>query len=161
MGKRQAMVMGLTVAALGHLIIFFANDNLALFMVGKTIAAVFSVPYFVALIPLMGEVCDYALYKSGKPMDGTISSANSMGEKIGVGLIAGVSSLMMQLAGFQSNTMGAEVAQPGSAIFMIRFLLGVFPAILFLLAAFCFWHVNMDRENITEIQKELKEKGMR
>ena len=160
-GKRQVMVAGLAFAALGHLIIFFANDNLGLFMVGKTVAAVRSVPYFVALIPLMGEVCDYALYKSGKPMDGTISSANSMGEKIGVGLTAGLSSLMMQLAHFQSNTTGAEIAQPDSAIFMIRFLMGIFPAVLFLLAAFCFWHVNMDKENITEIQKELREKGMR
>ncbi len=84
-----------------------------------------------------------------------------MGEKIGVGLTAGLSSLMMQLAHFQSNTTGAEIAQPDSAIFMIRFLMGIFPAVLFLLAAFCFWHVNMDKENITEIQKELREKGMR
>lgn len=160
-GKRQCMVVGLAGAAIGHLIIFFANDNLGMFMIGKTLASVLSVPYFVALIPLMGEVCDFALYKSGKPMDGTISSANSMGEKIGIGLIAGVSSLMMQVAGFQSNTTGAEIAQPDSALFMIRFLMGIFPAALFLLAAFCFWHVNMDRENITEIQKELKEKGMR
>ncbi|MBR5753174.1 MAG: MFS transporter [Clostridia bacterium] len=160
-GKRQVMVAGLACAALGHIIIFFANDNLGLFMVGKTIAAVLSVPYFVALIPLMGEVCDYALYKSGKPMDGTISSANSMGEKIGVGLTAGVSSLMMQLAHFQSNTTGAEIAQPDSALFMIRFLMSIFPALLYLLAAFCFWHVDMDKENIGEIQKELKEKGMR
>ena len=161
MGKRQAIVMGMTAAAIGHIIIFFANDNLGMFMIGKTVASVFSVPYFVALIPLMGEVCDFALYKSGKPMDGTISSANSMGEKIGVGLTAGVSSLMMQLAHFQSNTSGMEIAQPDSALFMIRFLMGIFPAVLFLLAGFCFWHVNMDKENIADIQNELREKGMR
>ena len=160
-GKRAAMVGGLLTAAVGSIIIFFANDSLAVFMVGKTIASLGVVPYFCALVPVTGEICDYALYKSGKPMDGTISSAASMGEKIGIGLAAGLSSLLLQVAGFRSSTAAITVAQPDKAIMMIRILLGVYPAVLFVIAAVFFSLIDMKKEGIEDIQKELREKHMR
>ncbi len=160
-GKRQSMVIGLFFAAAGHLLIFFANANMGLFMVGKMVASFGAIPYFVALIPLLGEVCDYALYKTGKAMDGTVSSANSMGEKIGVGLATGAASLFMGMAGYISTTGGEVVTQPASAIFMIRFMMGIFPAICFLLSGLCVMRVDLDKHGIEDIQKELKEKHMR
>ena len=50
-----------------------------MFMIGKSIGGIAVVPFTVALIPMTGEICDYALYRSKKPMDGTISSAATMG----------------------------------------------------------------------------------
>lgn len=160
-GKRASMVGGLLVAALGSVLIFFANDSLTLFMIGKSIACIGVVPYFVALVPVMGEVCDYALWKSGKPMDGTISSANSMGEKIGIGLSAGLSSILLNAAHYQSSTAAVNVVQPHSAIMMLRFQLGLLPAILFIISAFFFSLINMKKAGIDDIQRELREKGLR
>jgi Na+/melibiose symporter-like transporter len=44
---------------------------------------------------------------------------------------------------------------------MIRFLAGVYPAIMFAIAAFFFWKLNLEKVGILEIQKKLKEKGLR
>ena len=160
-GKRNCIVLGMIIAAIGHSIIFFANDNLGIFMVGKTIASFAAIPFTVALIPLTGEICDYALYKSGKPMDGTISSAATMGGKIGIGLAAGLSGLMMAISGYISSESDVMIAQPDSAIFMIRVLLSIYPAVLFMLAAFCFYKIDLEKNGIADIQKELREKGLR
>ena len=160
-GKRNSIVIGLGMCVVGHAIMFFANTNLVVFMIGKTIAGISPVPYFVALIPLTGEICDYALYKSGKPMDGTISSAASMGGKIGIGLTAGISSLMLQFAGYISSADEVFAQQPDSALFMLRILIGVYPAILFALAAFFFWKIDLEKQGIAQIQQELREKGLR
>lgn len=78
-GKRNCIVGGMLLAAASHIVIFFANTNLAMFMIGKSIGGIAVVPFTVALIPMTGEICDYALYRSKKPMDGTISSAATMG----------------------------------------------------------------------------------
>lgn len=160
-GKRQCIVFGMVTAAIGHIIIFFADANLPVFMVGKTVASIAVVPFTVALIPLTGEICDYALYKTGKPMDGTISSAATMGGKIGIGLAAGISGAMMAVSGYISSEADAMVAQPNSAILMIRILISFYPAILFLLSAFCFYKIDMKKAGIEEIQKILREKKLR
>ncbi len=160
-GKRNAMCGGLVLAALGNVLVFFANESLAIFLVGRTIASLAVVPYFVALVPTTGEVCDYALWKAGKAMDGTIGSAVSMGEKIGIGLAAGISSLMLNQAGYDSAKAVINAAQPASALMMIRILMSIFPAVMFLLSAFFFWKINMKKAGIDSIQEELREKGLR
>ena len=160
-GKRKSMVIGLVAAALGHTLMYFANTNVGIFMIGKCVASLGAIPYFVALIPTMGEVCDYALYKTGKPMDGTISAANSMGEKIGTGLVAGLASLMLNASGYISSTASTAVTQPDSALNMIRFLMGIFPAICFILSAFCFYKIDLEKKGIEQIQQELRDKNMR
>ena len=81
-GKRNCIVGGMLLAAASHIVIFFANTNLAMFMIGKSIGGIAVVPFTVALIPMTGEICDYALYRSKKPMDGTISSAATMGGRL-------------------------------------------------------------------------------
>ena len=160
-GKRNCIVAGMLIAALGHTMIFFANANLALFMVAKTVASLAVIPFTVALIPLTGEICDYALYKSGKAMDGTISSAATMGGKIGIGLAAGISGALQAASGYISSEADIFVTQPDSAIFMIRFLISIYPAVLFALAAHCFSKIDLEKKGIADIQKELKEKGLR
>lgn len=160
-GKRACVVSGLLSGVIGGILMFFANKNVGMFMIGKTIASVGIIPFTVALIPLTGEICDYALYRFKKPMDGTISSAATMGGKIGIGLAAGLSSMMLGWAGYISTTADVTVAQPDSAIFMIRLLIGIYPAVCYGLSALCFWKIDMEKENISEIQKELKEQGLR
>lgn len=160
-GKRACIVSGMLSGAVGHTLIFFANDSLGLFMFGRIVASLGVIPFIIALIPLTGEICDYALYKTGKPMDGTISSAATMGGKIGIGLAAGISSLMLAVSGYVSSEVDTVVTQPDTAIFMIRILASIYPAILFALAAFFFWKIDLEKHNIQGIQKELKEKGLR
>ena len=44
---------------------------------------------------------------------------------------------------------------------MIRVLAGIYPAVMYILAAICFWKIDLEKKGITEIQKELKEQGLR
>ena len=160
-GKRTSIMVGLGASAASHLLILFANDNLGLFMIGKVISGLAVIPYFIALIPLTGDICDYALYTTGKPMDGTISSASAMGEKIGSGLTAGIASAMLQAAGYISSADAVFVNQPGSALLMLRVLIGLYPAVLFGLSAFFFSKIDLEKQGIEKMRAELKEKGMR
>lgn len=160
-GKRACIVGGMLASAAGHIVIFFAGANIVWFMIGKMIGSIAVVPFTVSLIPLTGEICDYALYKSGKPMDGTISSAATMGGKIGIGLAAGISGVMLAACGYISSTADTFVVQPQSAIMMIRILSGIYPAVLFMLTAFCFCKIDLEKVGISDIQKELRERGMR
>lgn len=156
-GKRNCVVGGMLISAVSHLIVFFANDNIIIFMAAKIIATFGTVAFFVALIPITGEICDYALYKTKKPMDGTISAAASMGGKIGMGLAAGLSGLIMSLGGY----VGTAVIQTPTALMTIRGLMGIYPAIVFTLAAICFSKIDLEKKNIIEIQAELREQGLR
>jgi len=160
-GKRYCIVGGLLSGVVAGIILFISNENLIIFMIGRFISGIGIVPFVVALIPLTGEICDYALYTSGKPMEGTISSAATMGGKIGIGLAAGLSGVMLALSGYISSAADITVNQPESAVFMIRFLAGVYPAIMFGLSSICFWKIDMNKINIKGIQNELKEKGLR
>lgn len=160
-GKRNCVVGGMLIAAVGHSIIFFANTNLVVFMIGKTIASLAVIPFTIALIPMTGEVCDYALYKCGKAMDGTISSAATMGGKIGIGLASGISGALLALSGYISSEAGVNVTQPANAVFMIRLLVSVYPAVCYLLAALFFSKIDLEKKGIADIQKELREKGLR
>jgi len=160
-GKRTSIMVGLGASAASHLLILFANDNLGLFMIGKVISGLAVIPYFIALIPLTGDICDYALYTTGKPMDGTISSASAMGEKIGSGLTAGIASVMLQAAGYISSADSVFVNQPGSALLMLRVLTGLYPAVLFGLSAFFFSKIDLEKQGIEKMRAELKEKEMR
>ena len=160
-GKRNCVVLGLLSGTVGCVIMFIANANLPGVIIGKCIASLGTIPFTIALIPMTGEICDYALYRTGKPMDGTISSAATMGGKIGIGLTAGISSLLLGLSVYISSTADMTVTQPASAIFMIRFLMGVYPAVVNALSAFCFWKIDLEKQGIENIQRELREKGMR
>ena len=94
-------------------------------------------------------------------MDGTISSASAMGEKIGSGLTAGIASVMLQASGYISSADAVFVNQPGSALLMLRVLTGLYPAVLFGLSAFFFSKIDLEKQGIEKMRAELKEKGMR
>lgn len=160
-GKRKAVVTGLLMGAIGGIILFIANTNMPVAMLGRFISGIGTVLMTIALIPMTGEICDYALYKTGKPMDGVITSAATMGGKIGIGLAAGLSGVIMAAAGYIQSTAAETVVQPASAVMSIRLLAGIWPAVLFTLSALCFLKIDMEKEHIGDIQKELREKGLR
>lgn len=66
-----------------------------------------------------------------------------------------------EICGYISSQVDVAVIQPDSAILMIRLLASVYPAVLYLLAAFCFSKIDLEKNGIAEIQKELREKGLR
>ncbi len=83
------------------------------------------------------------------------------GGKIGIGLAAGLSSMMLAISGYISTDSTALAVQPDSAIFMIRVLAGIYPAVMYILASICFWKIDLEKKGIAEIQKKLKEQGLR
>ena len=40
-------------------------------------------------------------------------------------------------------------------------IMGVYPAVVNALSAFCFWKIDLEKQGIENIQRELREKGMR
>ena len=68
---------------------------------------------------------------------------------------------MLQAAGYISSADSVFVNQPGSALLMLRVLIGLYPAVLFGLSAFFFSKIDLEKQGIEKMRAELKEKGMR
>ena len=69
--------------------------------------------------------------------------------------------MMLAFSGYISTDSTVFATQPDSAVFMIRVLAGIYPAVMYILAAICFWKIDLEQKGISEIQKELKEQGLR
>lgn len=66
---------------------------------------------------------------------------------------------LLALSGFVTSTGGRlYVAQPDSALWMLRFLVGILPALMLLLAVMTAWRYPLSRERYQEIQRQLAER---
>ena len=72
---------------------------------------------------------------------------------------AGLLGILLQISGFIPTTEGAAaVAQPASAIFMIRCLYSLVPMILMIITILAARHFNKLSKQMPQIEKELKER---
>lgn len=153
---RTLFTIGFLIMAAGSILTFFAYDSLILVIISMVMRGVGALPFLAYAAPLNGYICDYTLSKTGFNMDGSVYSGFSMGGKIGTGLGSAAVGWVIGLMGY----VGTETVQTASAIMGIRLVNSVVPLIFSLLAALCFSQIKVEDE-IPEIQKNIKERGLR
>ena len=97
---------------------------------------------------LVGESIDYNEYLTGKRSEGSIYGVFSLTRRVGQTLSGSLAVLMLTWFGYVAAEEGVAVVQPASAIFGIKMMCIVIPAIIALgsWAAFTFvWDINKEK----------------
>lgn len=118
--KRQFMAFGTVILIVGFIVLGFANGNKGLVLFGTILRALGAGPIFNGIYAFIADVVDYGEWKSGIRTEGLISSAQSIGCKIGIGLGSSVTGWVLAFGGYD----GAAATQSASAVAAIKFSFG-------------------------------------
>lgn len=113
----------------------------------------------VNVIPwaMVADVIETDELKSGKRREGAYSGYLVFFRKMATAVAIFVVTWILSATGFQGGTTGGLVSieQPDSALLALRFLVGVLPALMLVLAILAAWRYPLDRETHREIRRQL------
>ncbi len=137
----KLMFVGFMVSAVGYLINFFAGSNMILLMIGAVFSGAGTIPASMLIPLVIIECADFNEWKGIPRMEGTMSSFNSFGSKVGAALGTGALGVILSLVGYT----GEAESMPGGAITMIRLLYSLIPMVLYALTAFSLKLYKLDK----------------
>ena len=137
----KLMFVGFLVSAVGYLINFFAGSNMVLLMIGAVLTGAGTIPASMLISLVIIECADFNEWKGIPRMEGTMSSINSFGSKVGAALGAGALGIILSLVGYTGNAEN----MPGGAITMIRLLYSLIPMVLYAITAFSLKLYKLDK----------------
>ena len=155
-GRRKYFTVCLACSVIGCTMVYFANDNFVWVAISFMIKTIGMLAFVTAITPTTGEISDYSLVQTGVPMDGMVFSGYSMGVKIGTGLGAAITNWILAWGGY----VGTAEVQSDSALFAIRGSVSLFPAIMALIALFCFYEIDIE-DHAQEIRAEIERRHLR
>ncbi len=151
---KTLVMVGFLMSAGAALLNFVAYDNVALLMVSVIIIGIGSMPTSSMQSILTIECADYNEWKGMRRLEGTIGSVRGFAGKIGSGLGAGATGILLGISGYISQE-GAS--QPDGALLMVRMLYSLIPMGLYLLVALSMKFYDLDKK-LPEIRKNLEER---
>jgi GPH family glycoside/pentoside/hexuronide:cation symporter len=119
-GKRFFMIIGCALLLAGFFICGIANGNKALVLIGTIIRSLGTGPLFACQNAFIADITDYGEWKYGLRTEGLISSSQSIGAKIGIGLGSGATGWALAIGGY----IGGAAVQSASAMGAINFAFG-------------------------------------
>ncbi len=137
----KLMFVGFLVSAVGYLINFFAGSNMILLMIGAVLTGAGTIPASMLISLVIIECADFNEWKGIPRMEGTMSSINSFGSKVGAALGAGALGVILSLVGYTGNAEN----MPGGALTMIRLLYSLIPMVLYAFTAFSLKLYKLDK----------------
>lgn len=150
----QIIVGAAVLAIVGYGINFFAGANFGLLVIGGVLAALASLPisYLGGLIIM--DICTYNEHLDLPRMDATTAIvSNNFASQIGQGVGGALLGVLLSASGFISTTEGI-VAQPESAVTMIRCLYSVIPMVLMIGLAVCAVALSKMNKELDALEKE-------
>ena len=136
---RVGYMAALVIEAIGmtcvNLPVYFIGVILAGFM-GSTFAACFT--------SRLANICDYAEYKYHLNASGTLMSATSFCNKIGLGLGAAVTGILLELAKYDGGLAAADKLQSAYTVAFEKYSVAFLPIILNGIVTYCLYKSNVD-----------------
>ncbi|MCM1026960.1 MAG: MFS transporter [Roseburia sp.] len=152
------IVMGASaIAVVGYGINFLAGANFGMLILGGILAALASLPisYLGGLIVM--DICTYNEYLDLPRMDAsTAIISNNFASQIGQGVGGALLGVLLSASGFISTTEGI-VAQPESAVTMIRMLYSLIPMVLMIALVVCAIGLSSLNKKLDVIEGKTKE----
>lgn len=139
----KIIMFGAILGVVGYLINFFADGNMVILMIAGALYSLAGLPiaYLSGMI-----ILDCAEYNSLMGMhraESTMSAFSSFGSKVGNGIGSAFLGIILGMGGFISSD-AANVVQPESAIFTIKLLYSVIPALMFLIVGVLMYFYKLD-----------------
>jgi len=155
MGNKRTLFYSSILTIIGLIIITLSNDLILVSISFAVVGLGFSGTLLV--FTLLGDIIDQDELKTGVRREGAYFGTDALINKPALSVSAGISGLVLFLTNFNQNLGGGE-NQPDSAIFGIKMLLGVIPAIFIILGLISLWYYPLDSR--TKEYKEMKRKVM-
>lgn len=101
--KQTFLGIGAVLLILGFVITGLAGSNLTMVVVGTVIRSLGAGPLLSAVFALVPDCVEYGYWKFGVRSEGLISSAQSIGSKIGMGFGSGMCAWILAAAGYDAT----------------------------------------------------------
>lgn len=139
MGKM--VQIGCIAYGIGGFITFAAGGNIKMLIAATIFTGLGVLPITYLTDLMMIDCASYNAWKGFKRMDGTIGAIKGFAGKLGGALGSGVMGVLLSMSGYN----GGAAQQSESALLMIRALMGLIPAILFIAVAVMMAFYKLDK----------------
>ncbi len=153
----KVIFFGAVFAIAGYALNFFAGDRVPLLYVAGVLMACLQLPLSYLCAVLLMDLFNYNEYKGLARLEGTTNQlAHGMATQIGQGLGGFLLGALLSAGQYVASEDGVFVAQPDSALLMIRLMYSVVPIIL--IAGIIFFSCKLGKldKQMPEIEKVLE-----
>lgn len=148
---RVGYMIGLVIQAAGLFL-----TNLPVFFTGIILCGLCGATFAACFTARLANICDYAEWRFRLNASGTLMSATSFCNKIGLGLGAAVTGLLLELAHYDGARAAAGLAQAAYTVSFERYAVALLPLVLNVVVTVCLYCCNVDPEMET-VKRELRE----
>lgn len=153
----QIIGFGCIISCAGYLINFFAGGSMTMLIIGSIITAFAMLPISYLGNMIQMDLCTYNQHLGLPRMDASIGAIfNGFGTQLGQGFGGWLLGFALTAAGYVASEGDTVVAQPESAITMIRLLYSLIPMALMVLLAVTAFMLSKLSKKIPEIEENLK-----
>ena len=99
---------------------------------------------------MYADCADYGEWKSGRRTTGLVFSTVLFAQKMGLAIGAGLAGIILGIFGFVANEMQSE-----EALFGIRFMFSIIPAMLAIAGTIAIFFYKIDRKTIKQMEADL------
>jgi probable glucitol transport protein GutA len=152
----QIIGLGAVVSCLGYVINYFAGGSMTMLIVGSIVTALAMLPISYLGNMVQMDLCTYNQHLGLPRMDASISALfNGFGTQLGQGFGGWLLGFALTAAGYIASEGDTVVAQPESAIQMIRLLYSLIPMALMVLLAFTAFALTKLSKKVPEYEAEI------
>ena len=146
------------IGVIGYLIAFFSKANVAGVYAGYILGTFATLPIAYYGVLFIMNICNYNEMIGLRRMEGSSNILASFASKTGAALGAWVTGLMLSIGGYVSGTEGMNIAQPDSALMMIRIDFAIVPAVMVAIIGVCAYAFSRLEPKAEAFEKEKKAK---
>ncbi len=135
-GKYRGFYLATTLYALGMALFWFAKDGFWGFWLAIIVLGIANAGQQLFCFAIMPDIVAAERQRSGLAEEGSFTGIWVLGQKLGLGLGAGLAGIGLQLSGFVESSAGELVGQTNSALLAIVMLTSLVPGAICLLSLF-------------------------
>ncbi|MBO5337355.1 MAG: MFS transporter [Lachnospiraceae bacterium] len=157
-GKKEAGVVGMLVAGVFYLLLFFLRvKSIPLFMVFLFLGTVGTGLFNMIIWAFITDIIDYQEVKTGKREDGTVYAVYSFARKLGQALAGGLGGFALTAIGYISDA-SVQSEEVAERIYTVATLIpGICYFLVFLIMLFWYPLSKSEVENNTRILQEKRQ----
>ena len=152
----QIIALGAVLSCLGYVVNYFAGASMTMLIIGSIITSFAMLPISYLGNMVQMDLCSYNQYLGLPRMDASIGALfNGFGTQLGQGFGGWLLGFALTCAGYVAAEGDAIVAQPESAITMIRMLYSLIPLALMAMLAVVAFMLSKLNKKMPEIEAKI------
>jgi len=146
------------IGIVGYLIVFFSGSFLPGVYGGYVLGTLATLPLAYYGILFIMNICNYNEMIGLPRMDGSSGILSGFATKFGAAIGSFITGILLSLSGYIATTGNEVVTQPGSAVFMIRIIFAIVPALMLVVIFLCAKKFGVMEVQVSEWEAEKKAK---